>query len=293
MSKPYSLIIDSGAISAINKGIKIDIDKYIQYIKDNQHLINFYLNLDVIGEGEQSYQNWVYMKKQGLDPLPVYHAGTDIKYLQRYLSEADYISIGAVASLSTETRAKHLDHMWSRYLVDKDGYPLKKIHGLGITTTEIMIRYPWYSLDSSTWIMTTRFGMVFAPKKRNGVHDYSLKGYRVYISSRSPSIKIPGKHFHNLSGQEQQEILGYFTDKGYNIGKSSFKDVPAGYILESNEKWLNKKKEVVEVREEVGLCNDYQLRDELNLIYFLDLAASCPPYPWAFKPERIGFGLIR
>lgn len=37
-----------------------------------------------------------------------------------------------------------------------------------------------------------------------------------------------------------------------------------------------------------GLANTYQLRDELNVIYFLDLENNSPAYPWAFKLEQHG-----
>jgi len=45
---------------------------------------------------------------------------------------------------------------------------------------------------------------------------------------------------------------------------------------------------IVEVIIEKGLCNDYMQRDELNIIYFLDLEKSFPKWPWPYKKKQKG-----
>ena len=45
------IMLDSGAFSAWNAGKQIDIDKYIEFIRDNN--IDVYFNLDVIGDVEE------------------------------------------------------------------------------------------------------------------------------------------------------------------------------------------------------------------------------------------------
>ena len=47
-----------------------------------------------------------------------------------------------------------------------------------------------------------------------------------------------------------------------------------------------------EVIIEKGVSNVYQLRDEMNIIYFLDLEASMPKWPWAFKTDEIQKGFF-
>jgi hypothetical protein len=42
----------------------------------------------------------------------------------------------------------------------------------------------------------------------------------------------------------------------------------------------------LEIREEIGLCNEYRLRDDINIMYFIDLERSMPTWPWAFKQQR-------
>ena len=61
-----------------------------------------------------------------------------------------------------------------------------------------------------------------------------------------------------------------------------------GTEYEFGEKWFEKKPEdknqerTVEIIIEPGISNKYQLRDEMNIIYFLDLEKSLPKWPWAF-----------
>ena len=157
-----------------------------------------------------------------------------------------------------------------------------------------MLRYPWYSVDSTSWVLTGRFGAVYVPRIRNGKYIYDENSWKVAVSNRSPSQKEEGKHISTFSNMEREIILSYFTDKGYSLGISEFREEDSGYKLKENERWFeierNGKREVEEIIEP-GLSNDYRHRDELNIIYFLDLEKSMPEWPWAFKVKKKGLGL--
>ncbi len=94
------LLLDSGAYSAKTQKKRLDIDDYIDYIKVHHDVFNKYFNLDVIGNGPKSYENYLYMKMKGLKPIPVWHAETDPKFLELYLKDCEYIAIGAISSMS-------------------------------------------------------------------------------------------------------------------------------------------------------------------------------------------------
>ena len=115
------LLLDSGAYSAKTQNKKLDIDDYIDYVRANQDVFDKYFSLDVIGNGDASYRNYVYMKMKGLDPIPVWHAETDSKFLNLYLKDCDYIAIGAISSMSNERTIRSLDHTWKVYLTNYDG----------------------------------------------------------------------------------------------------------------------------------------------------------------------------
>jgi hypothetical protein len=67
--------------------------------------------------------------------------------------------------------------------------------------------------------------------------------------------------------------------------------------LQENERWAEKKPADKSAEREVeiiltpGISNKYQLRDEMNIIYFLDLEKSMPKWPWAFEKKYGGFEL--
>ena len=75
------IFLDSGAFTAHSQGKKIDIDKYIEFINRNKNFIKLYANLDVIGNWKETIKNQKYMEKKGLNPIPTFHMGENIKDL--------------------------------------------------------------------------------------------------------------------------------------------------------------------------------------------------------------------
>ena len=83
MKKPR-VLLDSGAYTVSRKGKQIDIKKYAQFIQENGDYFDGCFNLDVIGDGEASYQNWLKLKSLGVQTIPVFHNNTNPKYLEVY-----------------------------------------------------------------------------------------------------------------------------------------------------------------------------------------------------------------
>lgn len=295
MTTKTDIFLDSGAFSAYTQNVEIDLNEYIAFIKEHKEHLTVYANLDVIGSPEKTWRNQRRMEAAGLKPLPCFHYGEDPKWLKLYLSRgADYIALGGMAAsksgmaLTNEQRSIWLDDIWKNYLTDDKGMPLVKVHGFGLTSNYLMRRYPWWSVDSTSWVMTGRMGGVYVPKYRNGQYDYSEDCWKVQVSNRSPSKNEPGKHLESFSPAARRNIEQYFTHKGFKVGQSEFRMMPADYELKENEKWNGKPvgdKREVELVIELGLSNDYKQRDELNIIYFLDLEKNWRPWPWPFQPR--------
>jgi hypothetical protein len=127
-----SFFLDSGAFSAWSKGIKINIQDYIKFIKDNKDYIDIYAILDDIKDPKITLQNQKIMEESGLNPLPCYHYGEDIKYLKYYIENYDYIAIGGMVPISNKDLIIWLDNIFSKYICDFNGYPKIKIHGFGL-----------------------------------------------------------------------------------------------------------------------------------------------------------------
>jgi hypothetical protein len=291
------LFLDSGAFSAFSQGVEIKIDEYIKFIKEHIDYLEVYANLDVIGDPAATLQNQRIMERAGLKPLPCFHYGEPISYLIDYIDNYDYIALGGMVPISTQDLIPWLDDLFHKYICGPDGLPKVKVHGFGLTSFPLMKRYPWFSVDSTSWVMTGRMGSVYVPRMRAGKWIYTEDAWKVAVSTRSPSKKEAGQHVATFSPGERVVIEQYFKSKGYKLGKSEFKMETDKYALADDERWNGKAladgRREVEIIIEAGLCNDYMMRDELNIIYFLDLEASMPAWPWAFKlcNTKKGFGL--
>lgn len=322
--KKLSLFLDSGAYSAMSKGAKIDIYDYIDFINNHKEDITIYSNLDVIGDAEQTLKNQQIMEDAGLTPLPCFHRGEDWKYLHYYIKNYDYLALGGVAKDKDRSHLKQwMNDCWDIICDTPDRLPKVKVHGFAITSLEIMVKYPWYSADSTSWVLTGRFGSIYVPVYKNGKWVYDENTWKITVSSQSPGKKVEGQHFSTLSASQQRMILNYIESKGFKMGKSEFKVVEKGYKLKENERWYNvedaqllrqdvvdageyvpgeylihgkneKGEPYVEIIIEPGVFNDYKQRDEMNIIFFCDLEKSLPPWPWPYTRRGVkGFGLLQ
>lgn len=266
------LMIDSGAYTAWTKKQSIGLNEYITFIYE--HVLPYfpqaiYVNLDVIGDGKASYRNWWAMKRAGLNPLPIYHVATEEKWLRRYLEETDSIGLGAIAKMTSSERMVSLDRIWSDYLIDKSNMPRVKVHGMGITSFPLMKRYPWYSVDSTSWLQFAIYGKMLIPHRRDGKWKYDKNPLIIGFSSRSPTRGEKGEHYENLAPAERELILKYLKTEKISIGKSK--------IRKGKEEILEK-----------GVSNDFRLRCYLNALFFSRFTDHLPyPRPFIINHGRL------
>jgi|TARA_Y100000034_G_scaffold133368_1_gene198652 hypothetical protein len=296
-SKKIELFLDSGAYSAWTQGTEIDINDYIKFIKKYKKYLNVYANLDVIGDPVATLKNQEKMEKAGLKPLPCFHYKEDEKFLKYYIKKYDYIALGGMVGTHKKQLDKWLNETFGDFICDEVGYPKAKVHGFGLTSLDLMLKYPWYSVDSTSWVVNARMGSIIIPKYKKGEYRYEVLPHKVSVSLLSPDQKTKN-HINAFPPEVKKTLLKYIEEKGYELGESKFRTESPDYELKENEKWAEKKvkgmeKRRVEEQIVIGLSNDYKLRDEFNIIYFNDLEEFFPEYPRKFEPRerRIGFGL--
>jgi hypothetical protein len=206
------IFLDSGAFSAFTQGATIDLNKYCRYIKTNMDIfdvvdgIPLVSVLDAIGDADETYRNQLRMAQQGVKALPCYHFGEPVEVLQFYAKHFEYITIGGMVPISTPQLQIWLDRIWGRYLTNPDGSPKLKVHGFGLTSVPLMARYPWYSVDSSSWVQLGGMGAIFLPE--HGM---------LHISEFSPNVKEAGKHFDTLPKPQQDAVRHTITSLGFDI----------------------------------------------------------------------------
>ena len=200
------VFLDSGAFSAFSLGATIDIGEYCDYIHENADIIDFPSVLDAIGDAEGTFKNQEEMERRGVNPLPCFHYGEPMELLDYYVKKYRYITLGGMVPISTPQLKIWLDRIWEEHLTDAKGFPLTKVHGFGLTSLPLMHRYPWYSVDSSTWVQWAANGMILIPS-RTGQLD---------VSNKSSRRKIPGQHLDSLTDIErislENEIRSFTID---------------------------------------------------------------------------------
>lgn len=271
MTRPkVDLFLDSGAFSAWTKGMVINIDEYAEFVLANRDAFTVVANLDVIpgkpGEpptgadieraAEAGWENWEYLCQKlapaGIKPLHTYHWREDPKWLRRLIDHSDYLGIGGIAlpGMTSAVRQTFLDGIMP-LLTDAKGWPIRKFHGFGLTSIPLMLRYPWYSCDSTSWVLASRFGTCYLPL--NG------KYLKVAFSDQSPKQQDDaGGHYKTFAQAEQAAIRRYVESKGYTVEQ---------------------------------LAEDYTKRDELNIIFFLDLERGWIERPWRRDQAQSAFSL--
>lgn len=164
------IFLDSGAFAVFTRGITIEIDDYIQYVKDNKAKFEVYSVLDVIGSWEKTKENLEYMESKGLEPLPTFHYGSPGEELARLCDTHDYVALGGLVPMA---RNKKQTYAWLDYCfsIVKDK---AKVHGFGVTG-EVLLRYPFYSVDSTSWLQCCMYKK--ATKHINGKMRLRGKSY--------------------------------------------------------------------------------------------------------------------
>lgn len=204
------VFLDSGAFSAFSLGVAVDLPAYCEWIKRNIDLVRVEDGalmasvLDGIGDPLQTYRNQLAMEELGVRPLPCFHYGEDERYLEHYIANYEYITIGGMVPISTPQLFHWLDRIWNKYLTDGSGRARIKVHGFGLTSVPLMQEYPWYSVDSSSWVQIGAHGNII------------LDGKTMGFSSQSPSRKMVNQHIDSMPEIMKSAIEQKLIGMGYD-----------------------------------------------------------------------------
>ena len=159
---PANYFLDSGAYSAFHVNATIDLNAYMKYIKDTASLWKIYACLDTIGQPKATLATQERMEKEGLHPLPVFHVNSPLPMLHDICKKYDYFALGGLVPYARQ-RKKVQTWCDTCFSVIKEYWP-KKVHGFGINSSYVVERYPWYSVDSTTYTGGNRWGQVLEYK---------------------------------------------------------------------------------------------------------------------------------
>lgn len=149
-------LLDSGGYSARKHGIDINVKDYARYL--NNYKIKVAFNLDVLNN-HKSLENLKYLESHtNTYILPVYHGSEWEKpewngLLEYYIEHYPYIALGGMAGRenSKDNMERFLNYVFNKTR-DKT-----MVHGLGMTTESILKKYPFFTIDSTSWMAPALF----------------------------------------------------------------------------------------------------------------------------------------
>lgn len=202
------VFLDSGAFSSFTKGVEVDLPRYCDWIHENEDIVEMASVLDAIGDHRGTFKNQAAMERLGTNPLPCFHYGEPVELLEWYVKHYSYITIGGMVPISTPQLKLWLDRIWHNHLTDEDGVPKVKVHGFGLTSLPLMMRYPWYSVDSSTWVQWAANGMILVP----GLG----KSSQLDVSAKSSRRKHQDQHIDTLAPIQRDRAEQIIVENGFD-----------------------------------------------------------------------------
>lgn len=233
-------MLDSGAYSAWNQDETIDLKSYIKFVKQNERYLFSHVVLDVLPPGveakrtpesiescaKQSYTNLQKMKDAGLNPIPVFHQGEDFKWLERLLKDGEkYIGISTIKAQWNKQiiQRKWLDECFN-IVTNAKGEPIVNTHGFGVTSPPLLFKYPFYTVDSTTWSKAAGYGRILVPAVSSGkTFHYEKNPIQVAISGvnkyghSSPKWRKSRRGYFEGLGPNMQKAVTHFLENEINI----------------------------------------------------------------------------
>ena len=254
------------------------LEDYVAFIKEHGKNVDYYVTLDAIYHPEKTWEITCFLEDEyGLKPVPVVHCHASLKWIAKYIERGHrFIGIGGLGQGITKDAFLGWGDKVFNFICQGPGrQPVVRTHGFAMTSHELMLRYPWWSVDSASWLKAAAYGQIYVPPKRRGEFVFTEAPYVISASHESPNQKEKGKHLNVLKKSAPKTwatMMEWLVDViGVPLGKKS----DDGEVI----KW--------------GVRSHLEARARANLLYFHALGASLP-YPRPFEVQRsiASFGLI-
>lgn len=202
-------VMDSGAYSAHNSGVEINLQRYIracQMLKATDTTLREVFALDVIGDWQASLWNTQAMWRAGVQAIPCFHYGEPFDLLDRLARDYPKIALGGAVGKPGKLE-------WARECFRRV-YP-KRIHGFGFGSKTACEALPWHSVDAMNWAVgPLSFGnsKTFGKRHRFPRRTYNLQG--------------EVRHYLNLEAKTRAQWAKE-TEFTYYLGYTPMEAMPA------------------------------------------------------------------
>lgn len=195
-------LLDSGAFTYMEQAKNSKdktTDNFEQYVREYAAFINkwdiqyfFEMDIDVI-VGIEKVEEYRRLLEEltGKKSVPVFHLSRGKDYWLRMIKEYDYVAVGGLA-IKTFPQNKYQYLKWFIKTAHEHG---TKVHGLGFTKTRLMKEYTFDSVDSTTWINSSKFGVVKVFNQREGVIKAAKKPPNSRLTNARGSLVVSAKEW--------------------------------------------------------------------------------------------------
>lgn len=243
-------------------------DSYAAFVRKFQDRISLFANVDAIGSPELTWEIQRFFEEEhGLRLVPVVHFGADLKWVDKYVEHGyDIVGLGGFAKkIGRQDAIAWTDQVFLRLCPASNQFrPIIRVHGFAVTAWEYLVRWPFWSVDSTSWIKYSAYGWICLPRWTEGKgFRYDLPPLVVNMSWRSPFLADRNKHFNNSILPVKDTILRWLKEAGVPMGKAD---------KEGNEI-------------DPGVVTDHSYRSKANLHYYENLCKSLPAWPWPLSEK--------
>jgi len=147
------------------------------------------------------------IREAGVPVVPVYHGDQSVDWFRRYI-DAGYpiICVGYRlygGFMQTERRRQYLDLLFNEAV--KHGVHLHALAGTG----DIMLSYPWYSVDSASWLKSAAYGRIIIWR------EYEHRIATVHVSNRFSGC-ANSKGITNVPKAAERYVAEIVRKSGFN-----------------------------------------------------------------------------
>jgi len=144
------------------------------------------------------------MKSNGLKVIHIFHQHEDFKWLDKLSASSDYIGISPANDQSVKVRTIWLEKVFSRL---PKGI---KTHCFGLTAAKVMKLFPFFSCDSSSWLVGARYGIKLV-WNGNTLQTTSKRSHNKKTLNRLQCYKMNGQEFNKANILETLKFQNYIS----------------------------------------------------------------------------------
>lgn len=188
-----NFMLDSGAFTFMNqkKQSAVDWDGYVERYAEKivERGIKYFFELDIdgiVGLTEVERLREKLERLTGRKSIPVFHKSRGQQYWLDMCAAYDYVAIGGIVTKEIKVR----EHKFLTWFLQTAREAKTKVHGLGFTNFVGMTKYPFYSVDSTSWV-GSKWGILYRFDGR------TIKQVRKPANARMTDYKLFDRH--NLS----------------------------------------------------------------------------------------------